>query len=500
MNKFASNILVSYLLAAISGLLMMLSMPGYDLWYLAWFGLVPVLLALRGKSAAHQYFLINVTSVIWSVGTHWWYPSIFSSWGYLIMVAGGLFYGGILKMGYDMSRRIGGWYSIFSIPVAFSVLEWVKTVIPVTKTWWIELVSKSQWTVPENLQILSSTGFIGLSFLILLTNAIIARLIERGEGEKRGSLALAALLLLPILNYSYGSVLLQNSKAMLSSSPITIGATVDLINQDPEVIALGSAEFAGDGYLADTEEMKRKIFEINSDLSRRIQTEKKANFIVWGENEFMNLNDTRLYEQFAGLAQELNAAIVADTVWETGDAMYDTAVMVSASGEEIGRTPKIFTLWGEEEYGFSPGPRTYSVYDTEFGKAALAVCWDRHDASILRHYALQGAKLAFIPADDDFYGNGRFPWFAASDAVFRAVENHLAIGSGSTSGVAQVITPYGEMTAKSSVNRREYIVGDTFVAESETFHTKYGDVFAYLLSGCFIAMLAASERNKRRAN
>lgn len=176
MFRFIRHLWLSYLLAAASGLLMMLSMPGYDLWYMAWFGLVPLLVCLRGKSAGHQYGLINVACVVWSVGTHLWYPSIFGHWGYLIMVAGGLFYGGILKMGYDMQSRLSGWYGILALPAAFSVLEWGKTIIPLTKTWWIELVSKSQWKVPENLQLLSVTGFIGLSFLILLTNVILARL------------------------------------------------------------------------------------------------------------------------------------------------------------------------------------------------------------------------------------------------------------------------------------------------------------------------------------
>lgn len=499
MNKLLNNILISYSFAVISGLLMMLSMPGYNLGSLAWFGLVPLLVVLKNKSSKHQYFLIQVTAIIWSIGTHLWYPSVLSGWGYIIMLAGGFYYGAILKIGYDMNSRIKGWYGVFALPLAFSVLEWVKTIIPFTKTWWIELVSKSQWLIPENLQILSKTGFIGLSFLIILTNTVIAKLIVTGFSNKRVVAFYMILLLLPIMNYLNGSITLKQSAAFLGSQPITMGATVDMINQDPEVIALGSEATAGDGYLADTPEMKQKIFDINRDLSRQLNTQQQADFIVWGENEFMNLNDQWLYDQFADLATELNAILVADSVWETGDAMYDTAVMVDSELGEIGRTPKIFTLWGEEEYGFSPGPRDYPVYDTIYGKAALAVCWDRHDPSIMRGYAKNGAQIALIPADDDFDGNGHFPYFAASDAVFRAVENHIAIGSGSTNGVAQVITPFGEITAMSGVNERGFIIGDTFVVGKQTLYTTYGDVFAYIFSICLIILFIISERNKVRA-
>lgn len=80
--------------------------------------------------------------------------------------------------------------------------------------------------------------------------------------------------------------------------------------------------------------------------------------------------------------------------------------------------------------------------------------------------------------------------------MFRAVESNIAIGSGSTNGIAQVITPFGEMTAMSGVNEREFIVGDTFIVAKQTFYTKYGDVFAYILSTCFVLFFMVSEKTR----
>src|SRR5690606_33183437 len=254
-------------------------------------------------SSLQAYLLINTTTIIWSIGTHLWYPSIFGWSGYLIMVAGGLFYGGILKMGYDMGQRIQGWYRILALPIAFSVLEWVKTIIPFTKTWWIELVAKSQWTVPEQLQLLSFTGFIGLSFLIMLTNEALTRIIEQLRSPNRALILPIAVLLLPIVNGIYGNVVLKNSVAMLASDSITIGATVDLINQDPEVIALGDQLTAGDGYLADTPEMQQAIFDINRQLSVELTTAKQTQYIDCGDNEYMNAYDAHMVNQLAALSQ-----------------------------------------------------------------------------------------------------------------------------------------------------------------------------------------------------
>jgi len=475
----------------------MLSMPGYDVSFLAWFGLVPLLVSLRGKNALHSYLLINVCTAIWSIGTHLWYPSIFGWSGYLIMIAGGLYYGAAVKTGHDMSLRIGKWYGIFAIPVTFGVFEWVKTVIPFTKTWWIELLAKSQWTVPENLQLLSVTGFAGLTFIIVLTNVALAEMLASLAERRKLPLLPALLLLAPLANTAYGAILLQNHAA--PQQAVRIGVNVDLVNRDDEVLALGSQSKAGDGYLADTPEMQRKIFEINKALSAElIRRSGPVDVIVWGENEYLDPDDPGLIRELAAFAEETGAYIAVDSVWKTDGTMYDTAYLMAPTGEEAGRTPKIFTLWGEEAHGFSPGPRDYRVYDTALGRVALAVCWDRHDPSILRGYAGNGAQLVLIPADDDFGGDGRFPYFAAGDAVFRAVENRLAIGSGSTSGIAQVITPYGEMTAMSGVNERQAIAGTTFVTEERTFYTRYGDVFAWLLGACFVIMLAVSERNKAK--
>ena len=71
--------------------------------------------------------------------------------------------------------------------------------------------------------------------------------------------------------------------------------------------------------------MKEKIFAINRDLSTKLESERNVDFIVWGENEFMNLNrDTGLYNQLLDLSKELQTHIVVDTVWEFKGSMYDT--------------------------------------------------------------------------------------------------------------------------------------------------------------------------------
>jgi apolipoprotein N-acyltransferase len=89
--------------------------------------------------------------------------------------------------------------------------------------------------------------------------------------------------------------------------------------------------------------------------------------------------------------------------------------------------------------------------------------------------------------DDDF--NTRwFPAFHAADSVFRAVENRLAMGLGTTSGISQVIDPYGRMTARSDLYTREVISGPTFTVDEQTPYTRWGDWFGILISVLFGAV------------
>ena len=62
--------IVHYTLAILSGILLLLGMPSFDYAFFAWIGFIPLLYALEKQTTFHRYFLINVTCMIWSIGTH----------------------------------------------------------------------------------------------------------------------------------------------------------------------------------------------------------------------------------------------------------------------------------------------------------------------------------------------------------------------------------------------------------------------------------------------
>jgi len=107
-----------------------------------------------------------------------------------------------------------------------------------------------------------------------------------------------------------------------------------------------------------------------------------------------------------------------------------------------------------------PGPRDYPVFDTPYGEVGLAVCWDRHRLFITRELARSGAEIVLMTVDDDFGGTPYFPPFHASDGVFRAAENRVAMG--------------------------------VFTTPGDTLYTRWGDWFGWLMVGMLGVLVAIS--------
>jgi len=472
--------------------LIALSMPNFDIWPLAWIALVPVLIALEGQPGKRKFLISLPFGLIWSIAVHNWYPFIFTpALGYFLIVMVATFYAGVLSLGKVLQEKITGPLQVFVIPIVWTAIEWLRFVAPVTSEWWFVLLANSQWQFPPALQLLSITGFPGLTFIIMLANVALATLLIGLLRRHKVKISAVAALAVSIIIVAWGAIIIPKPPA----DTFTIAATTDMVNQHAEIQA--RSEFSDVGYIA-TPETSQAIFDVNAELSRQIAATSNPAFVVWPENEFADITDAAMIDQLKGLAQELGVYIVADVVWQVPGGMYDTALMIGPNGREVGRRAKINITPGEADRGFIRGPNDYAVFDTPYGKASVAVCFDRHRTDILRNLARNGAQIVLLPVDDDF-DTRWFPPFHAADSVFRAVENRLAMGSGSTSGISQVIDPYGRMTAKGNLYTREVIAGPTFTVVEQTLYTRFGDWFGILISvllGVGVVWSIASGRRK----
>ncbi len=479
-------------LSAVSGFLLVASMPGFDVPYIGWIALVPLLIVLLNADAKQVYPLALPFGIIFSIGVHNWYPNIFSpALGYFLIIAVGAFYASMLQLGTWLYSRLPNAFKILAFPVAWSAIEFVKYILPVAEDWWFVLLANSQWRFPSALQILSVTGVFGLSFLVMLVNVAIAGLvigkfvIGNWDTAKRSNIA--ALLIVVM-------VLLWNAISIPQpENTFKVAVITDMIYQLP--LVSGQGEFAGT--LVQSPEVSQAIFDADAELTRQAAAEQPA-YVVWSENEFTKIDDSQFTDQLGALATETNAYFAVDTIWNAPTGLHDTALLVGPDGTEVGRRAKINIVSGEVDAGFTPGLREFPVFNTPNAKVGISICWDVHRLWIIRELARSGAEIILLPMDNDFNGVATFPPFHAADAVFRAAENHLAFGLGTVNGLSLVIDPYGRITAEGKVNERGVAVGETFVVNDQTIYTRFGDWFGWTMVTATVVLIAIAFLKKDR--
>lgn len=146
--------------------------------------------------------------------------------------------------------------------------------------------------------------------------------------------------------------------------------------------------------------------------------------------------------EFLGkLAREKNAYIVAGLIERVGKAVYNTSVLIDRKGNFVGKYRKVYLPREELEGGVTPGDG-YPVFETDFGRVGMMICYDVFFPDPARALAAQGADLLLLPIWD---GPERL-------AVARALENNVFLVVSSYGLPALVLDPNGDEVAKTANN------------------------------------------------
>ncbi|MGO9240576.1 MAG: carbon-nitrogen hydrolase family protein [Bryobacteraceae bacterium] len=137
------------------------------------------------------------------------------------------------------------------------------------------------------------------------------------------------------------------------------------------------------------------------------------------------------------LARDLHTYLVAGVVELEGPAAYNTAVLIDREGRLIGKYRKVYLPREEIEGGLTPGD-SYPVFDTDFGRLGLMICWDSEYADPARALALGGAEILALPI-----------WGGDATLVHaRAIENHVFLVSSGHDYATEIVDPEGKVVAR----------------------------------------------------
>ena len=155
----------------------------------------------------------------------------------------------------------------------------------------------------------------------------------------------------------------------------------------------------------------------------------------------------RYVELFAGLAQRHNLYICAGTIpvrVGTSNRVSNESFMFSPAGNHRTQAKIHMTRFESEEWFVSPGTRL-RVFETDFGKVAITICYDVEFPELARVAARAGADIILVPScTDDRQGFLRVRYCAHA----RTIENQIYAIQSSTVGslpmVPAVSLNYGQ--------------------------------------------------------
>jgi predicted amidohydrolase len=148
------------------------------------------------------------------------------------------------------------------------------------------------------------------------------------------------------------------------------------------------------------------------------------------------------------IAYALNIYIVAGLLERSGEAVYNTAVLIDRKGNLAGKYRKVCLPREEIEGGVTPG-NELPVFETDFGTIGMMICWDVTFPEVSRTLAQKGAEVIFLPI---WGGN-----LTLTQA--RAIENQVYIVSSSYSMKTGIFDLEGKLIREASPENR-VIVAD----------------------------------------
>ncbi|HYG75194.1 MAG TPA: carbon-nitrogen hydrolase family protein [Planctomycetota bacterium] len=139
-------------------------------------------------------------------------------------------------------------------------------------------------------------------------------------------------------------------------------------------------------------------------------------------------------EKLGAKAAQHKMYVVAGLIEREGNAIYNTAVLIGRDGKLAGKYRKVYLPREEVEAGVTPGTM-YPVFNTDFGKVGMMVCYDGFFPDPARALAAKGAEIICFPV-----------WGCDWDLMkARANENHVYLVSAGYDAKTAVIDPKGNV-------------------------------------------------------
>ena len=486
-------------LAAITGIILVLLFPKFNRELLAWVALIPLLYALWDKPVVQSFWLGWLAGVIYFGGVLYWVTNTMVNYGGLPIVISfllllllvtylGLYVALFSLLLNFLVRRILLFYAILP-PFLWTSLELIRAHF-LTGFPWASLGYSQFLTLPI-IQIADITGVYGVSFLIVWINAALAALVI-GLKEKQLSVPRALFLgLAPLLvllsalvygQWTIGQYPLPGGRDK--------GIKVAIIQGNVEQDAKWDPAY------------QDQVVNIYEGLSLACSTA-QPHLIVWPETAtpFFYQSDTKYAPEMVAIARQSRSYLLfGSPAYQTAGKvikMFNRAYLLAPQQGLLAQYDKIHLVpFGEyvpvkkllpfvqkmvEGIGDFYSGQEFTVMAIPQGRFSVLICFEIIFPDLVRQFVKRGAQFLANITNDAWFGRSAASYQHISIGSFRAVENRVCIVRAANTGISAIIDPLGRIGNATELFVQTMIQGTIWPkGNTTTFYTAYGDVFAYL--------------------
>jgi apolipoprotein N-acyltransferase len=506
-------------LSLLTSLLYVLAFPNFNVSWLAWIALAPLIFVSRLSSLRQTFLWGWLSGTLAYLGILYWiivtfraaHLSIALSALCLLLLAAylGLYWGAwccllVIPRGFSQGIHVppttafgGDVITALYGAAAWVALEYLRTYLFSGFPW--ALLADSQVRHLPLIQIASITGAYGVSFVVMLVNLTIAAYFHRrhpritlsgnhhaataSDGWPHATAGMTTLIVLS--SYLFGLQRLHRPLASPSSRPVRVALLQGNIDQ----------------YKKWDKSYVLEIQKTYEALTTQTLTF-KPDLIVWPETSVPGylLQEPSLKTWLRALVRKSKTSHLVGSPAMYNERAYNSAFSITPEGDIDGEYAKQHLVpFGEivpwsnvlgrfirvlnELGGFAAGERSPVLAVAAGGRlcrVGVNICYEAIFPNLVRQSVLAGAEIIANLTNDGWYMRTAAPYQHLAPNILRAVENDRWVIRANNTGVTALIDPSGRVRHASPIFQRGLVLGRVEPRQSKTPYTRLGDLFAWL--------------------
>ncbi len=510
-----SEFLKNFFLSLSSGIFLSLTYPPLKTGFLAYFGLVPILIFVnRAKNYLQLLRFTYLSMLIFHALTLFWIGGWSAKTDPFMMMGSialilfhPVFYWLPFVFYYFIKKYLGEKLALFSFPFLWVSLEYFRSIDD-TAFPWLTIGYTQTYNLPL-IQVASIIGVFGISFIIVLFNVLLYTAYKnfRYESFRFTLNKLSIVIIILVSLFIYGKVILND--IIYDGKKITVGVVQP--DFDP-----------WEKWEDDVNQQLDIYFQLSDSVVKN-----GAELIVWPESALpvylLSGNYPNQVNRIKDYCKRHNVAILTglplvhfyfskEDVKKTSKVSRDSSYFYDTYNGVVLFLPDSDVI---QEYGkmnlvpfaerapyldhlpflgelinWSVGISNWSVWENQTvfnyktrgddtAKFSCSVCYESIFPSFNAEFVKRGAQFLVVVTNDSWYGNLAGPYQHKQYAVYRAIENRRWIVRCANGGISCIIDPFGNTIFETKLFKRTSFVGDIYLNNEITYYVKYRDLVCY---------------------